>query len=560
MCNSSSQLKQIQNALCKELDKRVSDKILEQTNADLLKELINKVDDPRKAQAIAELGTTYKRTGLHFDKRLEKTGSYIKYLKKNEKLSFTTDEKALTHKFIIGDNYDALLNLLITHKKSIDVIYIDPPYGKDDMGQFADTNYDNAITRDNLLSMLYPRLQLAKMLLTDKGVIFCSIDDKNQAYVKCLFDEVFGDNNFIANQIWKCRNSLYYTEPLISIQTEYILSYAKNKSEFSLTAFDKDNINGDDEKVLNGFFFNRIRKKHDDEDYINPINDPRGAFKTSGKVRNDGRPKYSVTSPTGVQHTEAWVYTQELFEKLDKDNQIYWGVDGSAQPRKKSYLKDFIGNVPSNIVFDEFVRTVQTDGKIKKEKTFEVGTTEQGTSDLKGIIPTKAFPYPKPVALIKYQIMLYPQKDITVLDFFAGSGTTGQAVLDLNREDGGNRQFILVTNNEKTESTPNGIAYDVTSKRLKRVMSGECYDGNKDFEWIKKNEPYGDNLEVVDIAEVNQSENKEGESPFDVIDETLYGLHKFTNLNDKIKWVCDNFSLTTKTIESQEAYDVRRNN
>ena len=121
----------------------------------------------------------------------------INYFKKNEDLSFHTDDSKPTNKLIIGDNYQALQNLLIQYKNKINVIYIDPPYGKDSMGEFAKTNYNNAITRDNLLSMLYPRLQLAKQLLSDDGVIFCSIDDKNQAYVKCLFDEVFGEDKFL---------------------------------------------------------------------------------------------------------------------------------------------------------------------------------------------------------------------------------------------------------------------------------------------------------------------------------------------------------------------------
>lgn len=165
-------LEQSKQELLAEIDLRIEDKIIEQTNADLLKKLINNADTLTEAVAIAELGTTYRRTGLHFDKRLEKFTDAIKYLKKNEDLSFKTDEKGLTHKLIIGDNYDALLNLLIEYRGMIDVIYIDPPYGKDSMGEFAETNYNNAITRDNLLSMLYPRLELAKQLLSDKGAIW----------------------------------------------------------------------------------------------------------------------------------------------------------------------------------------------------------------------------------------------------------------------------------------------------------------------------------------------------------------------------------------------------
>lgn len=545
---SNLSLSELKQSLINDLDNRVADRILEPANRDLLKKLINNAENKTEAISIAELGTTYKRTGFHFDKKLEKQTDTIKYFKKNSELSFVTDENRLTHKLIIGDNYDALLNLSISYKNKIDVIYIDPPYGKDNMGDFAQTNYDNAITRDNLLSMLYPRLVLAKEFLTDEGVIFCSIDDKNQAYVKGLFDEVFGEQNFISSLIWKCRNSLYYAEPCISIQTEYILLYAKNKKSFSLSSFDKEVINADEEKVLTGFYFNRIKKKYDSDDYTNPDNDPRGPYKTSGKVRNDGRQKYTVTSPTGVQHTEAWVYSPDVFKKLDDDGQIYWGIDGSAQPRRKSYYKDFIGNVSSNILADEYVRSIDNKGEVKKEKYFEIGTTETGTKELKKIFNQELFDYPKPASLIKYLIYLYPKKKFTILDFFAGTGTTGQAVLELNKEDGGNRTFILCTNNEVTKSNPNGIAYDVTSKRLKRVMTGECYDGANNFKWIKENETLGDNLDVYEIEQVSNINQTPGECAFDVIDETLYGIDKLEP-KEKIRFVCENFSVTQKTIE-----------
>ena len=176
-----------------------------------------------------------------------------------------------------------------------------------------------------------------------------------------------------------------------------------------------------------------------------------------------------------------------------------------------------------------------------------------GTKELKEIFGGKeCFDNPKPVKLIKDLIDLASNKDSYILDFFAGSGTTGQAVLELNSEDDGNRTFILCTNNEITEKNPNGIAYDVTSKRLKRVMSGECYDGTKDFDWLKKNKPYGGNLDVYEIKEVANFESSKDKTPFDVIDETLYGLDKFTNIKDKIDWVCSNFDNTQKVVESDK--------
>lgn len=132
-------LENSKQGLIAEIDRRVNDKIIEKSNADLIKKLINNADTLTEAIAIAELGTTYKRTGLHFDKRLEKFEDTIKYFTKNEKLSFSDDSDKEPHKLIIGDNYDALLNLLIQYKGKIDVIYIDPPYGKDSMGEFAET-------------------------------------------------------------------------------------------------------------------------------------------------------------------------------------------------------------------------------------------------------------------------------------------------------------------------------------------------------------------------------------------------------------------------------------
>lgn len=211
-------------SLLADIDNRVADHILEPTNAALLKKLILKADDIDEANMIAALGTTYKRTGFHFDKRLEKIDKEIHYFRKNEKLSFRTDASRPVNKLIIGDNYLALQNLLIEYRGRINVIYIDPPYGKDSMGEFAKTNYENAISRDNLLSMLFPRLMLAKQLLADDGVIFCSIDDRNQAYVKCLFDEVFGENAFLLN-IPRITKKGGKTTSTIQKNNDYILGY-----------------------------------------------------------------------------------------------------------------------------------------------------------------------------------------------------------------------------------------------------------------------------------------------------------------------------------------------
>ena len=264
----------VKQNLITDIERRVEDKILESSNAQLLKKLILNADDDNEAMMIAALGTTYKRTGFHFDKRLEKTNSDIKYFKKNEKLSFITDTSKPTHKLIIGDNYEAMQNLLIQYRGQIDVIYIDPPYGKDKMGEFAQTNYNNALTRDNLLSMLYPRLFLAKQLLTENGVIFCSIDDKNQAYVKCLFDEVFGERCFLFN-IPRITKKGGKTTTTIQKNNDYILCYTlsrdilfsqEEKTDLSKYKYEDEHVKTRGKYALtqtldyNSFLFFRLKK------------------------------------------------------------------------------------------------------------------------------------------------------------------------------------------------------------------------------------------------------------------------------------------------------------
>jgi adenine-specific DNA-methyltransferase len=169
------------------------------------------------------------------------------------------------------------------------------------------------------------------------------------------------------------------------------------------------------------------------------------------------------------------------------------------------------------------------------------------------------FSYPKAVDYVKKIVMMATdKKDAIILDFFAGSGTTGHAVLELNEQDSGTRQFILCQLNEKTDSTPQGIAYDVTTKRLKRIMTGECYDGSRNFKWAQDNLPYGGNLDVYEIEGVTNDNATENHTPFDVIDETLYGQDRFSTFREKVKWVCANFSHTQKYIENDEEWEQRQ--
>ncbi len=528
----------IKDDLIAEIDKRLADKILEPANAELLKKLIRQADNDNEAMSIAELGTTYKRTGLHFDKRLERMTDDICYFKKNEALSFHTDDGKPVHKLIIGDNYQALQNLLIQYKGKIDVIYIDPPYGKDSMGEFAQTNYENAITRDNLLSMLYSRLMLAKKLLSDSGVIFCSIDDRNQAYVKCLFDEVFGEGNYVDTLHWKRKKQPSFLAKHTAKVMEYVLVFAKKWE--SLGKLSIETLSDATKKVVNltnqvsiRHFIKGVRVKCGDKGLI-----PKG--------------KYTIKTMS-VEYLDD-VYFADGITQNDVDVKANFSV---SQEKIDNYISKKLLFITANYGLRRDVSEEETNNaKAITDLLLDWGDNQDSEKELKDLFGDKLFDYSKPTKLIGNLIKSTNKDDAIILDFFAGSGTTGHAVLDLNK-DGVDRTFILCQLNEKTDTTPNGIAYDVTAKRLKRIMTGECYDGTKDFKWIKENQPYGGNLDVYDLATVANFADTEGKTPFEVIDETLYGQEKFQTLREKVEWVCGNFSNAQKNVENDDEWKRR---
>ena len=536
--------------LIAEIERRVADKIIEKSNADLIIKL--------------QLGTTYKRTGFHFDKRLEKMDNTIKYFKKNEELSFVNDNSKLTHKLIIGDNYDALLNLLVEYRNKIDVIYIDPPYGKDSMGAFAETNYENAITRDNLLSMLYPRLELAKQLLNkETGVIICSIDDRNQSYVKCLFDEIFGEVGFLftAPRITKKGGKSTTT---IQKNHDYVIAYAMPGNEiiFSMDEMDDSGYNLEDEFVEErGKYKLSQCLDYDSLSYSKSLDYP---IEYNGQTLYPGGDyeKYQERQSGKYKKADwAWRWSKDKYEFGLKNGFIVVknGINGKPRIYTKTYLNCTLEK-DNNGKF--YINYTEKAGKYYTTLSFMDNecSNDYGKKELDRIFNNSndIFKNPKATNLISKLIkMSCLKEDAIILDFFAGSGTTGHSVLELNKNDDGLRTFILCTNNEITDMNPNGIAYDVTSKRLKRIMSGECYDGNKNYDWIKSNKPYGDNLDVYEINKVANFESSENKTPFDVIDETLYGLDEFKSIKEKIEWVCNNFEHTQKNLESDEAWKER---
>ena len=541
-------------SLIADIKSRLDDGIIEKSNADLLIKLINNAKDLNEAINIAALGTTYRPTGFHFDKRLEKLTDDIKYFKKNEKLSFVDkkNKNAIHHKLIIGDNYDALQNLLIEYDKKIDVIYIDPPYGKDSMGEFAATNYDNAITRDNLLSMLYNRLVLAKQLLTDDGVIFCSIDDRNQAYVKCLFDEIFGEMNFIGVLHWKRKKQPSFLSVISSVM-EYILIYAKDKKQIKLLSIDSI--------------------KDSNKPVVNSSND------ISVKIIKKG---IRVKKDISIIKKGTYKVRSVIYEYLD-DIHIKNGITlndfrcksrfRATQDNIDDYCKKDLLFITSNLGLRRDLEVEEKDkDKAIVDLLLDWGQNQDGSNEVKKIFNIKdtenIFDNPKPTLLIKNIIKSTMKLDAIVLDFFAGTGTTGQSVLELNREDDGERQYILVQlnedldnllkkakNNKEKTTLKNQIKLcdilkrphklsEITVERLRRIMTGKSFDGKSNFEWIKKNEALGGALDVYDIETVASFQRTKGKTPFDLIDETLYGKEKFKKISDKIKWVCENLEHT----------------
>lgn len=415
--------------------------------------------------------------------------------------------------------------------------------------------------------MLYPRLVLAKQLLTDDRVIFCSIDDKNQAYIKCLFDDVFGEGNFCSSIVWKKGNAQNDAKT-IQANHEYVLCYAKNISlepiakiatqEKESVIFDDNNkkyyylsgslTTGGEGGILNArpnlgytIYYNPNTKDIKalvdyDKELAKNSNDESLVYKNNNELINKG---YVIIRPDKKGDLlGAWTWSLDSF-KANRNNISIINQDDDYIVKKIEWVSS------ENIKQDKNGKKFTIVTKEHPPKSYVEFSSASGTKTLTKILKSKKFSNPKPMELIKYLLEISSEKDSIVLDFFAGSGTTGHAVMQLNKEDGGKRQFILVTNNEITKTNPNGIAYDVTSKRLKRIMAGSCYDGVNDFKWLKDNKPYQNNLEVYELDSI-ASNNQE---IFSVIDEKLYGEDFKQDIQAKIKWICENFEITCKDLE-----------
>lgn len=348
---------------------------------------------------------------------------------------------------IEGDNFDALRYLRMTHAGQVKCIYIDPPYntGNRDFiynDRFVDK--DDAYRHSKWLEFMYRRLEIAKDLLTDDGLIFVSIDDNESFHLGLLMEQVFGQENFLACIAWEKRYTRSNNAKMFYSLKDWIIVFRASP-------------------VLSIIKEERTEKA--DSNYSNTDNDPRGSWMTTSYVNpatKEKRPNlvYPIVRPNGkfVSHpTHAWKYSTEEHERHKAEGRLWWGQNNDATyPRLKLFLEEAKGMVPVDLWTYE-----------------DSGTTDEGGNEVKDIFGEAVFDNPKPTRLIERILRVATKPGDLVLDFFAGSGTTAHAVMKLNAEDGGKRRFILVSSTEATGDAPDkNLCRDVCAERVRRVTQG----------------------------------------------------------------------------------------
>lgn len=353
---------------------------------------------------------------------------------------------------IEGDNLAALQLLEKTHKGKIDLIYIDPPYNTGNKDFVYDDNFVDAndtFRHSKWLSFMQKRLEIAKRLLSENGVIFISIDDNEQSQIKLLCDDIFGTTNFICNFIRTNKSGSGHDAREISIEYDYMLFYAKNKEQVRISQQSVDTESDKKYKYEDEYVKTRGRYYLRDLDY-------KGSYSPSldYPIKINGIDVYSG-GKFGRPNTWRW-----------SKQKVEWGLENGFividEKKNKVYIKQY-QFVDNNNNLRE--RTLPYNAQISFLNAV-------GSKELKDLLTQDIFSFPKPTTLIVFTINLLERKDITILDFFAGSGTTGHAVMKLNAEDGGKRRFILCTNNE------NNICRDVTYERIKRVIGRDKYEAS----------------------------------------------------------------------------------
>lgn len=428
--------------------------------------------------ALIELLRKQKKYGLVWEDKPEDVEERLReelpvLIEDTGKAIICEDADAPNHILIEGDNLEALTALAYTHEGKIDVIYIDPPYntGNKDFvynDQFVDK--EDSYRHSKWLSFMSKRLRIAKRLLSDKGVIFISIDDNEQAQLKLLCDEIFGGNNFIATLIWAAgrKNDSKH----VSISHEYILCYVcsieylkqnnivwKEKKQgiediYKAATTIKRKCANDYKMMSNCLkeWYKTLPDNHPakNHSHYNCIDERGIYFPSDISWPGGGGPKYTILHP--ITHkpvkipNRGWVYpTKERMDEIISMGLVHFGEDENSVPCKKTYLSENEYSTPYSVFYQ--------DGRA-------------ATKRLRNLMGYAAFQNPKDEEILQNLLSFSSTKESTILDFFAGSGTTLHATMQLNAEDGGKRKCILVTNNE------NNICEEVTYERNKRVIQG----------------------------------------------------------------------------------------
>ncbi len=389
--------------------------------------------------------------------------------------------------YIEGDNLEVLKLLQKSYNNKIKMIYIDPPYntGKDfvykdnykdnlknyleqtgqvdseGVKQSTNTKEDGRY-HSNWLNMMYPRLKLARNLLTEDGVIFISIDDNEVHSLKNLSNEIFGEGNFIAEIVWERSYAPINMVKHFSKSHDYVLCYAKNVEHLNC--------------------FGLVRPDATNAKYGNPDNDPRGLWRTDnlsvGPVVEDK--VYEITTPSGRKclppKGRCWLYTKERYEEMVADNRIWFGIDGNNVPAPKRFLEEVKQGLTPMTIW----------------KYTDVGHNQDSMRELRQLFDgEKIFDYSKPVRLIKQMLQLYTTNNDLILDFFAGSATTAHAVIDRNMEDGGNRKYICVQipepTDEKSEAFKAGYKNiaEIGKERIRRAGDKILIEKKEELEQLK---------------------------------------------------------------------------
>ena len=410
---------------------------------------INEINLSKESYDLEWLGKSYARV-LTFEPSRT-------LLKEDEGWNNKSENKNSGNILIKGDNLEVLKHLANAYPEKIKMIYIDPPYntGNDDFFYQDDRKFtveelselagideerakrilDFVNSKSNShsawLTFMYPRLYIARRLLKDDGVIFVSIDDNEVAQLRLLMDEIFGEENFVESFIWRRRKTQANLSKYTASVHDYILCYTKNKEKL----------------IINKVPYSKefIKKT-----FKNPDKDPKGVYQTGPLARpdNSSNKSYELTMPNGRKITAKWSCSQETFDKYVRENRLVIPRNGEGMPRIKIYLFELKGQIPNS-----WLDNIATNDEASKEIELFFGTNAIFTS-------------PKPTGLIRHLLKLGSSSNDIILDFFAGSGTTGDAVMQVNAEDGGNRKYILVQLPEPINPEKKKTAYDFVKNEL----------------------------------------------------------------------------------------------